>query len=88
MSVKDWVDEKIGRKWRKLLDQPMHLLWSLIALFPVMFWGPAVLTGALSGLLLALPREFVDQWPIDHWSDTLLDLAFFVLGGALAGFLF
>jgi hypothetical protein len=74
MSVKDWVDEKIGRKWRKLLDQPMHLL--------------AVLTGALSGLLLALPREFVDQWPIDHWSDTLLDLAFFVLGGALAGFLF
>ena len=88
MSVKDWVDEKIGKKWRKFLDQPLHLLWAFIALIPVMVMGPTVFAGGLSGLLLCLPREFVDQWPIDHWDDTLLDIAFFVLGGILAGIIF
>jgi len=88
MSIKDYVDKKIGRKWRKFLDQPLHFLWAFIALIPVMVWGPTVVAGICSAVLLALPREFVDQWPIDHWSDTLLDLAFFALGGAVAGAIF
>ena len=88
MSIKDMLDEKIGRKWRKFLDQPLHFLWAFIALMPVMIMGATVIAGIISALLLALPREFVDQWPIDHWDDTLLDLAFFALGGAVAGMIF
>ena len=88
MSIKDWVDEKLGRKWRKILDQPLHLLWAFIALTPIAVWGATVPACVLSALLLALPREFIDQWPIDHWDDTLLDLIFFALGGALVGMIF
>lgn len=88
MSIKDSLDEKIGRKWRKILDQVLHFLWAFIALIPVIYFGPAVIAGALSGILLALPREVVDQWPINDWRDTLLDLAFFALGGGVAGFIF
>ncbi len=88
MRIKDWVDEKIGRDWRKVLDQAMHFAWAFVALTPVMIWGPIVAAGALSGILLALPREFVDQWPINNWGDTLLDLMFFALGGAIAGMIF
>ena len=88
MSIKDWLDEKIGRKWRKRLDQVMHFLWAFIALTPVMVWGPTAASGALSAIFIALPREFIDQWPIDHWDDTLLDLIFFAFGGAVAGMIF
>jgi hypothetical protein len=88
MSIKDWLDKNIGRKWRKILDQILHFLWAFIALIPVMVMGPTVIAGIMSALLFALPREIVDQWPIDHWGDTLLDLAFFALGGAVAGMIF
>lgn len=88
MSVKDWVDEKIGRKWRKRLDQVMHFLWAFLALLPVVVMGPTVIACVISALIIALPREFVDQWPIDDWGDTLLDLAFFALGGAVVGIIF
>jgi ABC-type proline/glycine betaine transport system permease subunit len=88
MSIKDWLDKNIGRKWRKILDQILHFLWAFIALIPVMVMGPTVIAGIMSALLFALPREIVDQWPIDHWDDTLLDLAFFALGGAVAGMIF
>lgn len=88
MSIKDWLDEKIGRKFRKILDQVLHFAWAFIALIPVMVWGPTVVSGICSALLLALPREIVDQWPINNWKDTLLDLAFFALGGAVAGAIF
>jgi len=88
MSIKDTLDEKIGRKWRKILDQLLHFAWAFIALIPVMVYGPTIVAGAFSGLLLCLPREFVDQWPIGDWGDTLLDIAFFILGGAFAGMIF
>ncbi len=88
MSIKNSIDEKIGRKWRKVLDQLWHLLWAFFSLIPVMVYGPTVIAGMCSALLLALPREFVDQWPVDHWEDTLLDLAFFAIGGAIAGAIF
>jgi len=86
MQIKKMLDEKIGRKWRKILDQPLHFLWAFIALTPVLTLGNPVIAGALSGILIALPREVIDQWPINDWRDTLLDLAFFALGGGVIGF--
>jgi hypothetical protein len=88
MSIKDWLDEKIGKKWRKRLDQLFHFLWAFFALLPVAVMGFTVFACILSSLILALPREIVDQWPINDWRDTLLDLAFFALGGAVVGVIF
>ena len=69
---------------KQIIDQTLHFGWSFIALIPILilggFWG-----GLLSGLLIGLPRELVDQWPVGHWKDTALDLAFFALGGAVIG---
>ena len=84
-NLKDKLDAKLGVKWRKVIDQVMHFLWSFLALIPVLAMNDKMLGGMLSGLLLALPRELIDQWPVGHWKDTLLDLAFFALGGAAIG---
>jgi len=85
MAIKHYLDDIIGRKFRKILDQLLHFLWAAISVIPVMIWGPTVAAGVCSALLFALPREIVDQWPIDSWFDTILDLAFFALGGAVMG---
>ena len=66
----------------------LHFAWAFIALLPMAIAGSVWWAGGLSGLLLALPRELVDQWPINHWSDTFLDLAFFVLGGIFVALIF
>jgi len=70
---------------KQLIDQTLHFLWSFIALIPVLVLNDKILGGLLSGLLIGLPRELVDQWPIGHWKDTVLDLIFFALGGAVLG---
>jgi hypothetical protein len=57
-------------------------------LTPVVFWEASLPACILSALLLALPREIIDQWPVDDWGDTLLDLLFFALGGAAVGIIF
>jgi len=88
MSIKDWLDEKIGRKWRKIADQVLHFLWAFIALIPVLVMDSQIIGCTLSAVVFALPREFVDQWPINDWGDTLLDLAFFALGGFVVGMIF
>lgn len=69
---------------KQLIDQAGHFFWSFLALAPIILL-PGVVGGALSGLALALPRELVDQWPVGHWKDTILDLCFFTLGGAVLG---
>ena len=69
---------------KQLIDQSLHFAWAFIALIPILVIG-GVWGGLLSGLLIGLPRELVDQWPVGHWKDTLLDLAFFGLGGAVIG---
>jgi len=86
MAIKDKIDELIGRKWRKRLDQLFHLLWAMIALYPIAS-DPNWYMGGISGFLLGLPRETIDQWPIGHWEDTALDLLFFTIGGIIIGVL-
>jgi len=88
MSIKDWLDEKIGKKYRKMLDQLMHFLWAFVALIPVLIFESQVIGCMCSAILFALPREIVDQWPVDDWADTMLDLAFFALGGVVVGMIF
>ena len=85
MKIKELIDAKFGIKSRKIIDQVAHFLWAFIALIPVLVLDNKMLGGLLSGLLIGLPRELIDQWPIGHWKDTLLDLAFFALGGAVVG---
>jgi len=72
---------------KQIIDQTLHFLWSFIALIPILVLDDKVLGGLLSGLLIGLPRELVDQWPIGHWKDTALDLIFFALGGVAIGVL-
>ena len=62
-------------------EQTLHFAWAFIALFPVIFWEATWWSGALSGLLLCLPRELVDQFPIERPLDTVKDISFFILGG-------
>ncbi len=78
----------------EILDQILHMLWAFtpIALFWLIRrrpqWGwRAVVGGAVVGLVIALPRELVDQWPINRPWDTVMDIAFFMVGGGLGGIL-
>lgn len=74
------------------IEQLGHIAWTYAA--TIVFWliiglprvGPmAVLGAATAALVFALPRELIDQWPIERPWDTALDLASFTVGGALAG---
>jgi hypothetical protein len=69
-------------------EQILHLLWAfgplaILAVPKTRWWS--ILTGALAGFILAAPRELIDQLPIERPWDTVLDLTFFIIGGALAG---
>jgi hypothetical protein len=72
---------------KQIRDQALHFLWAFIALLPILLMG-GIAGGALSGLILGLPRELIDQQPIKNWKDTILDIAFFTIGGAVAGSMF
>jgi hypothetical protein len=82
--------------WKHLIkdiyEALLHVVWGFTPI--VIFWGaskvrrfgPIVLLGGFcAALAFALPRELVDQWPIDRWWDTLIDLLMFGFGGFLAG---
>ena len=72
---------------KQIGEQALHFLWAFIALLPVCVyetWWSA----AISAFIFALPREIVDQWPINKWWDTAIDLLFFALGGAAVGAIF
>ena len=69
----------------EIIDQFLHSLWAFAAIAPVLI-KRRVWTASLSALILCLPRELVDQWhgwPIGD--GKLLDIAFFVIGGTIAG---
>ena len=73
-----------------LLEQLGHTVWGFGVV--VLSWLALGLPGAPAwapyagfgvGVLVFLPRELIDQWPIERPSDTALDLFFFGVGGAL-----
>lgn len=77
---------------KDVYESLLHVMWGYapIAIFwgasKVRRYGPmALLAGSCGALAMALPRELVDQWPIDRPWDTVLDLSMFALGGFLAG---
>ena len=70
---------------KQLIDQPLHLLWALACLATFTFVRVPILDGVLAALVLALPRELVDQWPIERKWAFFLALAFFAIGGGIAG---
>lgn len=72
-------------RWKQFLDQPLHMAWAAAALTPVVYWGPTWWSGALAGMLVGLPREIIDQWPLSRETDAPLDLLCFAIGGGLIG---
>lgn len=70
--------EKIG-------DQVLHFLWGFFIIGLPVLAHMALMSSSLFAFLypmvIMLPREIVDQWPINHWGDTILDLLFFGVGG-------
>jgi hypothetical protein len=78
----------LDRVLRSFAEQPGHAAWGFVPVAICFWlWGHPMLAGALAGLALALPRELIDQRPINRIWDTVLDLVFFAGGGALAGWL-
>lgn len=75
------------RVWRGAVDQIGHASWAAAAVAAALLIPVPGLNGAVAGLVLALPRELVDQWPIDRWWDTVIDTAAFVMGGAVVSYL-
>lgn len=65
-----------------------HGAWAAALVIPTALWGAHWWTGALTALVLEIPREFVEQWPIRRWWDTIYDIAVFIIAaGMCAGFL-
>lgn len=79
-----WLDKLL----HNAVEQPGHAAWGFV---PIAIYltldGHPIVGGACAAAAAALPREIIDQWPISRWWDTALDLAFFALGGATAGWL-
>lgn len=68
---------------KQIIDQSAHFLIALAILLPLVFW-PGVLTFALAGFALGMIREVTEDGPITS-KGSLLDLAFWTLGGLVAG---
>jgi hypothetical protein len=76
---------------KELRDQSAHTLAAIICLLPVALF-PSILTGALSGFGIGLVRELTEEGEISlpavkHALGSRLDLSFWALGGAIAGFI-
>ena len=68
-----------------MIEMILHMLWGAwIVVVPYLFFILEVPRGVAAFLIpiaIILPREIVDQWPINHWRDTVIDLLMFGLGG-------
>ena len=85
----------LAERWRESpleqsLEQFLHL--AAIGAPPVAIVlaleSSPVLAGVLASAWVGSVREFVDGLPVESWGDALLDLAFVIAGGALAGLAF
>lgn len=73
------------------IDLAAHVAWAFLALAPILAF-PGIIGGALSGFVIAAPREFWDQRPPTGFTlragwSRILDIAGFMFGGAVAGML-
>ncbi len=70
-------------KAAKVLDQVLHFAYGTGAFAPVYLlqdWRGLL----ISATIVFAVREFVDQWPVNRWDDTALDLTVCFAGvGAL-----
>ena len=66
-------------------EQCLHALWAFVPVAIMLSLDNKTVAGGLAGLTFALPREIWEQWPINRAWDTVLDITFFIIGGALAG---
>ena len=65
----------------EVLEQIGHFAWAAAVLILYIIIPIPLLNGFIAGVMVALPRELIDQWPIERPLDTVLDLLFFGLGG-------
>ncbi len=73
----------------ELRDQSAHAAAAMLAILPLAL-APSPLTGAWAGLCLGLVRELTEEGSISvialrHALGSRLDLAFWTLGGFVAG---
>ena len=81
---KNFLEDRVPKQ---VLDQSTHFLWAFIALAPICFF-PHAITGALSGALFALPREWEQHdYKFKLGRGSLLDLLFFSIGGVVIGWI-
>lgn len=74
---------------KELRDQSAHAVAALVALLPAAIF-PHVLTFALAGFALGMVREVTEEGVVTLGAAkraSKLDLAFWTLGGAVAGLL-
>jgi len=76
-----------GTRVNVLVDQLGHWLWAFAVVWIAMRFPGAWWAGAFAALLLCLPRELVDQWPVNNWFDTVIDIFFFMVAGLVAALL-
>jgi hypothetical protein len=84
---RNWTDKLGG--WRKqVIDQTLHFAWGLLIALPLAYYSAPLWVCVTAPIIAMLPREVVDQWPVNSWNDTLVDLAFFGASGFLAKLIF
>jgi hypothetical protein len=80
---------------KQLVDQSAHFIAALVILIPAMS-HPSIITGALAGFGLGFVREMTEEGTkitldaakkVFASKNSMIDIAFWVLGGAVAGLL-
>ncbi len=85
MSVRPDSGSRLASDMKKqLIDQAAHIAAAMAALAPAAFIG-GVLGFALSGLFCGLIREITQHGGFSTGRGSLLDLAFWTVGGVIIG---
>ena len=79
----DWIGD-LPRPVEDAIEQVLHFAWTFVAILVYAAIPVPIVNGLVAGVVFALPRELVDQWPIERPRDTVKDLIFFGLGGSAA----
>lgn len=73
--------------FKELGEQLLHGLWIAAPLFVIWKFGLHAWTGILAAWIIAAPREFVDQWPINDVGNTVKDYTAYTVSGFIMGLL-